>query len=128
MSPNAAPIKLRDGSTILQQKLGLSNQKFANFKDLARKTHIEYRSSYPDSKWADERVVWQALPEEELTTITEIMYDLCQRRMIFQPGESKERIVHGASVRLYQVRRSWQQHIRDSWKRHQRSLGFPTDE
>jgi len=114
MGGNAEHIKLRDSPAELQKKLGLSSQRFENFKNFARKTHNEYLSSNPKSQWADERVVWTALPEQEIEGIIDIMCCLCQGGKLFDSTYPEERIRQGARARLHQVRRTWQQGKRES--------------
>jgi hypothetical protein len=109
MSANSAPIRLRDTPAELQAKLGLSNQRFENFKNFARRAHNEYMHSHPNSRWADVSVVWTALPEQETMAATEIMYNLCRDGNLFPSTYPQQRIRDGILARLHQVRRTWQQ-------------------
>lgn len=104
-----AAVKLRDKPEELQAKLGLSNQRFENFKNFARRAHNEYIQSHPTSKWADFNVVWTALPEHEIVAVSAIMAPLVRDGDLFPSTYPQNRIKDGIVSRLYTVRRTWVQ-------------------
>ncbi|EXJ90863.1 hypothetical protein A1O1_03968, partial [Capronia coronata CBS 617.96] len=107
MSP--LPIRLRDTPAQVQEKLGLSDRQFDNFKNFARQVHNEYCAARPHSRWADVRVSWTALPEEERLDVIRLMYNLCLESNLFPPTSQRSTIEAGIEQRLHQVRRTWQQ-------------------
>lgn len=109
MDMSTAPIRLRDKPEDLRVRLGLSNQRWENFKNFARRAHNEYMETHPRSHWADPRVTWTALPEEEMVAVTAIMYTLVRNATLFPAAYSQQRIREGITARLYAVRRTWVQ-------------------
>ena len=103
------PIRLRDSPAQVQEKLGLSNREFDNFKNFARRVHGEYCAARPSSKWADVNIVWTAVPEREKLDVIQLMYNLCVESRLFPPTTRRTTIEAGIEQRLHQVRRTWQQ-------------------
>ncbi|EXJ92996.1 hypothetical protein A1O3_01552 [Capronia epimyces CBS 606.96] len=97
-----SPIRLRDTPTQVQEKLGLSDRHFDNFKDLARRVHNEYCAAHPRSSWADVNVSWTALPEAERLTVIRQMYNLCLQARLFPPTTQRSVIEAGIEQRLHQ--------------------------
>ncbi len=106
---SSPPIRLRDSPTQVQEKLGLSNKQFDNFKNFARRVHSEYCAAHPNSKWADVREVWTGVPEREKDDVIGLMYSLCTQSRLFPPSANETVIKAGIEQRLHQVRRTWQQ-------------------
>jgi len=113
---SSPPIRLRDSPAEVQEKLGLSNRQFDNFKNFARRVHGEYCAAKPDSKWADVNVVWTAVPEREKLAVIELMFNLCTESNLFPQGTRRDKIEAGIEQRLHQVRRTWQQTSRTRTK------------
>jgi len=112
----AAPIRLRDAPAQVQEKLGLSDRAFDNFKNFARRVHGEYCAANPRSRWADVNIVWTAVPEREKEDVIRLMYNLCSDARLFPPTTSRAVIEAGIEQRLHQVRRTWQQTSRTKTK------------
>ncbi|OAP55957.1 hypothetical protein AYL99_10109 [Fonsecaea erecta] len=106
---STTPIRLRDSPAQVQEKLGLSNRQFDNFKNFARRVHGEYCAAHPNSKWADVNAVWTAVPEREKLDVIRLMYNLCTESNLFPPTTGRAVIEAGIEQRLHQVRRTWQQ-------------------
>ena len=102
-------IRLRDSPAQVQEKLGLSNRQFDNFKNFARRVHGEYCAAHPSSRWADVSVVWTAVPEREKLDVIRLMYNLCIESNLFPLTTGRATIEAGIEQRLHQVRRTWQQ-------------------
>ena len=109
---SSPPIRLRDSPAQVQEKLGLSNREFDNFKNFARRVHGEYCAARPNSKWADVSVVWTAVPEREKLDVIRLMYNLCTESNLFPANTGRAVIESGIEQRLHQVRRTWQQTLR----------------
>jgi hypothetical protein len=106
---SASSIRLRDSPAQVQEKLGLSNRQFDNFKNFARRVHGEYCAAHPKSRWADVGVVWTAVPEREKLDVIRLMYNLCVDSRLFPASTGRDVVEAGIEQRLHQVRRTWQQ-------------------
>ncbi|OAL35425.1 hypothetical protein AYO20_05275 [Fonsecaea nubica] len=104
---STTPIRLRDSPAQVQEKLGLSNRQFDNFKNFARRVHGEYCAAHPNSKWADVNAVWTAVPEREKLDVIRLMYNLCTESNLFPPTTARAVIEAGIEQRLHQVRLHW---------------------
>ncbi|OQU95665.1 hypothetical protein CLAIMM_01846 [Cladophialophora immunda] len=100
------PIKLRDSPSKVQQKLGLSNRQFDNFKNFVRRAHGEYYGTHPDSKWANVNIIWTAVPEHEKLEIVSLIDKLCTESNLFPPTTGRAVIEAGIEQRIHRVRRT----------------------
>jgi len=112
-------VKLRDPPKKVRLRLGMSAKAFDNFKHFARQTHSEYCQTHPGSAWADNKVVWTAIPEKDKLDVIKMLDKICREAGLF-PAETVvdlDIVESGIEQRLFQVRRTWQQSQHNRIKR-----------
>ena len=96
---------LTDTAPEVQEKLGLSDDKYDKFKDCARQAHKEYCENHPESEWANPTILSVSLQSEY--SVMEVMNGLCERENVFPPDIDDGLKEAGMRHRLLQIRIMW---------------------